>query len=96
MKSSETSVFNNPMGWAAKVVGTKTKYHYFQFLTVIMGFLSSYSYYNLAVKVQAGSQTPCRIAFFIFFSSCLLPLCYLRAMRVLYVNSLEKGTFIKN
>lgn len=89
MDGSKSNIVSSPIGWATKVVGTQIRYVYFQFLTLVIGLLCSRSYYTDAILVHSIDSVR-RITFFIFFCSCLLPLCYLRAMRSLYIAISQK------
>jgi hypothetical protein len=92
MKILENAIWNNPIGWATKAVGTKARYRYFQFITIILGIFATTAFCISASKTPATGHSAYREAYFIFFCSGLLPLCYLKAMRALYLKGMDKIT----
>lgn len=81
------TIFNDPIGWAQKVAGTRKKYRLSQFFTILLGILV----YALLFVMQAKNIPPDYVPLHVILFGVLIvfPLCYLKAIRALIESWLK-------
>ena len=92
---NKSSIFSDPCEWAKKVIGTRFGYYRMIIITVLLGILELgfvfIGRHNLRAIDRLG------ISLFVTIISIVLPICYLTAMRCLFVKiDALKGVQSKN
>lgn len=89
MKFLRNSIFTNPEGWAEKCVGTRIRYRFMQACTLLLAILLFVVFYLiLPDPVHWGFLAGLTLVLVVIVLE--IPLCYLRAMRQLYMKLQEE------
>lgn len=83
------NIFNNPIGWAENMFGTKPRYITYIFLTVLIGVLAIFP---SIVLPESGYKDVVSFVL-IFVGAIVLPLCYLRALREMIVERKKRSRY---
>jgi len=81
------TIYSDPKGWSAKVVGSAVRYRLMQSLTLIFGIVLAFIFYLLCREVRLPLLGYLGVLIALIFVVVELPLFYLRALRVYVVES---------
>lgn len=84
----ENNIFRNPDGWAKTGVGTSLRYRTMQICTIIYGILLILMFIEVSRPLHWIHYLGISIVIAVIVVE--FPLCYLRALRHLYLKNKEK------
>ena len=93
-KIFHNNVFTNPIGWAKSAVGKAWGYRLFQGCTVFLGVMLFLFFKIISADFDFSTHpswvTYINVGTLIFVPVILFPLCYLRALRAMYLHFSEQ------